>query len=295
MKIFYSHIKLLSDKLKSNLDKQYIYIAAFTFFFTLKIFSQERAVKTFYPDDTLKAVINYSNKVREGEAKFYYQNGKLKEELTYENGKVNGLVKVYNENGKLKVMFNVEDGRREGPASLFDSTGNYLKDIDYENGMLVKSQEPLTITSSKATPVPGNTKEKEKTISAAKIAQLKNKTENKSVPPSYHEENIENDPAYFLTAEIMPEPVGGMKAIMSRLVYPQQAKKDGIQGEVKVRAFIDEYGEVTNAEVVKGIGHGCDEAARIAVYYTKFRPGIIKGKPVRTQLVIPIEFKLKKK
>ncbi len=93
----------------------------------------------------------------------------------------------------------------------------------------------------------------------------------------------------------MPEPVGGMKKIMNKLVYPEKAKEDGIQGTVKVLAFIDEDGEVTHAEVVQGIGHGCDQSAKIAVFYTKFKPGLLKGKPVNVQMVIPVEFKLKEK
>ncbi len=267
----------------------------FALFLPVKIFAQEQAEKTFYANDTLKSIIHYSQKVRQGEAKFYYPNGKIKEEMTYDNGEVNGLVKVYNDNGLLKETFNVEEGRREGPASLFDSAGNYIKSINYENGILVKEQKPLEITAPKSKTIASAPNGKEKTISSSKITELKKKTEDRTAPPSYHEKDISLDPAYFLTAEIMPKPVGGMKTIMNKLVYPQQAKKDGIQGVVKIRAFIDEYGEVTNAEVVQGIGHGCDEAAKIAVFYTKFTPGIIRGKPVRTQVVIPIDFKLNAK
>lgn len=285
-------IKLIFADQRISFRKKRYFLIIISFFLTVKIFSQDGPVKTYYPDDTLKSIINFSSKARQGEAKFYYPNGKLKEELTYENGKVNGLVKIYNVDGNLKEMFNVEEGKREGPTSLFDSTGQYLKDINYKNGMLVREQNPAEITVSQ--PV-ADTTEKEKTISSEKITQLKKKVENESAPPAIHEDKPGNDPAYLLTAEIMPEPVGGMKAIMSKLVYPRQAKEDGIQGEVKVKAFIDEYGEVTHAEVIKGIGHGCDESARIAVYYTKFRPGIIKGKPVKIQMVIPIEFKLDKK
>jgi len=91
----------------------------------------------------------------------------------------------------------------------------------------------------------------------------------------------------------MPEPAGGMNTILNKLVYPESAKKDKIQGVVKIRAYIDQYGEVTHDEVVQGIGHGCDEAAKIAVYYTMFKPGLIKGKPVKVQMVIPVEFKLR--
>jgi len=62
----------------------------------------------------------------------------------------------------------------------------------------------------------------------------------------------------------------------------------------ELQAFIDEYGEVMEAQVVEGIGYGCDDVARNAIYYAKFKPGLQKGKPVRTMIIIPIEFKPEK-
>ncbi len=274
--------------------KRILFTAIILLIVPVKIFSQDGLVKTYYPDDTLKSAINYSNKVRQGEAKFYYPNGRLRQEMTYENGMVSGLVKIYNESGNLKEMFNTESGRREGPATLFDSTGKFLNEINYENGMLVKDEAPAEVTAPESVQ-PGNTAAKEKSISAENIKRLKNKAGIAEVPPSVSENKNESIQGYVADAEIMPEPEGGMKTIMDKLVYPALAKEEGVQGEVKVKAFVDEYGEVTHAEVIKGIGHGCDEAAKIAVFYTKFNPGIVKGKPVNAQVIIPVEFKLKGK
>lgn len=274
---------------------RYLFAFSIALIMCIKIFPQDKVVNSFYPTDSLKSRINYVNNVREGDAKFYYPNGKVKEELTYENGKVNGLVKVYYENGKLKETFNVEEGRREGPASLFDSTGHYIKDIDYENGKLTPETAPVEETPSVQPANTNNSKTSKENTSNKKIAVLKAKTNGVSVPPSIEEEKMNDDPAYYLTAEVMPEPVGGMKAIMDKIVYPYQAKKDKIQGVVKVKAFIDKYGNVTHAEVIQGIGHGCDEAAKVAVYYAKFKPGLVKGKPVKVQMIIPVDFKLDEK
>ncbi len=256
------------------------------------LFAQNGPVKTYYgKSDTVKSEINYSNNIREGTAKFYYPNGKLKEELTYVDGKVEGTVKSYYNTGKLKEIFIAENGKRQGPTSLFDSTGNYLKDITFDNGMLVLNKNTAESSAVQTASSGGKGNE----LNQEKIADLKHKTEKKTVPPS-DEENLSGvDPAYFLSADVMPAPVGGMKSIMDKLVYPALAKEKGIQGTVEVKAFIDQYGEVTSAEVVKGIGYGCDIAARIAVYYSKFTPGLIKGKPVKVQMIVPVEFKLKSK
>lgn len=260
------------------------------FILSVKVFSQDGVVNTFYPTDTLKSRINYSNKIREGSAKFYYPNGQIKQELNYVNGKVEGVVKSYYETGVLKEMYQVEDGKRQGPTSLFDSTGKYLKDINYISGKLMP-EESIEDTSSKQPAAAETNNSAEQNVTGQKISQLKNKAEALPLPPNSESKKEENSD-YNLTAEVMPEPVGGMQKIMSKLVYPEQARKDGIQGVVKVKALIDEYGEVTHAEAVQGIGHGCDEAARIAIYYAQFTPGLIKGKPVKVQMVIPIDFKL---
>ncbi len=35
-----------------------------------------------------------------------------------------------------------------------------------------------------------------------------------------------------------------------------------------------------------------DVYKRQTVFYTKFKPGLLKGKPVKVQMVVPVEFKL---
>ena len=127
------------------------------------------------------------------------------------------------------------------------------------------------------------------------LAEEGGDTEEKTVPPTVKEENFDDDPAYYLSAEVMPEPKGGIAELQKKLIYPSYAKENEIEGTVKVRAFVDQNGDVTRAEVEQGIGYGCDESARITVLYAKFNPGLIRGKPIKTQVVIPLEFKLPKK
>ncbi len=101
----------------------------------------------------------------------------------------------------------------------------------------------------------------------------------------------END-TYLAAAEEMPAPIGGLKALYSKISYPEIARKSGIEGKVYVIAFVNENGEVDNVKVLKGIGGGCDEAAVRAVKATKFTPGKAKGKPVKVKVALPIVFKL---
>lgn len=110
------------------------------------------------------------------------------------------------------------------------------------------------------------------------------------VPPK--ENKIEEEePAFFVAVEQMPEPIGGLADIQKRVIYPSVALQTGIEGKVYVRAMVNEAGVVTQTEILKGIGAGCDEAAADAVAKTKFKPGIQRGKPVKVQITIPIVFK----
>lgn len=252
-------------------------------------FAQEGLIKSYYPNDTLKSEINFERNVRQGNAKFYYENGHLKEELTYVNGKVDGVVKSYNEDGLLKELYTLESGKRQGPTSYFDDKGVWTGDKDFEKGILVieKAPEPEVIAQASESPE-NNNADANKVVEKKKV----NTTEEKSVPPAIEEDNFDDDPAYYLSAEVMPEPKGGIAELQKKLIYPSYAKEKEIEGTVKIRAFIDQNGDVTKAEVEQGIGYGCDDAARITVLYSKFSPGLIRGKPVKTQLVIPLEFKL---
>lgn len=119
----------------------------------------------------------------------------------------------------------------------------------------------------------------------------KNKEE-MNVPPPKEVIKESEEPTYFVAVEEMPEPIGGLTAIQQKIVYPELARRAGVQGKVYIRAFVDENGNVTSAEVVKGIGGGCDEAALDAILKTKFSPGKQRGKPIKVQVTVPVLFKL---
>jgi TonB family protein len=260
-------------------------ITVYLLFLINLAFAQEGLIKAYYDNGKVESEINYSNNVREGEAKFYYENGNIKEERTYANGKVEGLVKKYNPDGKLEEVFNIENGRRQGPTSLYDSAGVYLSDIDFENGIKVKDT-----SSGDESTVAVNTQPAEK--KAPKLTARKNNASD-FLPPEEAEQKLQDDPAYYLSAEVMPEPIGGYQALQQRMFYPSLAKEKKIEGIVKIETFINQYGDVTKADVLEGIGYGCDESAKTTVFYSRFKPGLIKGKPVNVQMVISLKFQLK--
>ncbi len=101
----------------------------------------------------------------------------------------------------------------------------------------------------------------------------------------------------FIVVEQMPEYPGGTEArnkfISDSLIYPPQAIDKGVEGRVYVHFVIEKDGSISNVEVLRGIGSGCDEeAVRVVSLFPKWNPGIQKGKEVGVSYNLPIQFKL---
>ena len=115
------------------------------------------------------------------------------------------------------------------------------------------------------------------------------------------EEKEEKVDEIFILVEEQPQPEGGFEAFYEHvgesINYPVQAKRMGVSGKVFVQFVVEKNGRITKAEVVKGIGGGCDrEAVRVVLDCPiVWTPGKQRGKPVRTRMIIPIHFALKKR
>ena len=78
-------------------------------------------------------------------------------------------------------------------------------------------------------------------------------------------------------------------------VYPDSAKKAGIEGSVWVKALIDKQGNVRDAIVTKGSGKkvGFEEAALAAAKQATWKPAIQNKQPVFVWVSYEIKFLLK--
>lgn len=264
------------------------------FFITLTCYAQEGLFKTYYSNGKIESEIIYVDRVREGAAKFYYENGNLKQELNYVNGKVDGLVKEYYENGNLKQTYTIQDGRKEGPVSLYKEDGTYVSDIFYERGKRVKEEEPqdeeplASIDSLTTVSAPA----KDSSLETGKVLEKVESTITGTTslnPPDAHPDTLTG---YLTTAEVMPEPHGGWEWLYKKLSYPRQARENKIQGVARILAYIDEKGNVVDARVQQGFNQLCDEAARVTVMYTRFKPALVNLHEVKIKMIIPVEFKL---
>lgn len=102
----------------------------------------------------------------------------------------------------------------------------------------------------------------------------------------------------FTIVENMPSFPGGevemMKYISQNLKYPKEAQDNGVQGRVTVRFVVSSAGDVTNAEIVRGVDPACDaEALRVIRSMPKWKPGMQNGKVVSVYYTLPILFRLK--
>ncbi|MGE0773156.1 MAG: energy transducer TonB [Cyclobacteriaceae bacterium] len=101
----------------------------------------------------------------------------------------------------------------------------------------------------------------------------------------------------FTIVEQAPEFPGGNAAFLKYLAenvkYPRNARIMGIEGRVFLKVIVGKDGTLTNPEIMKGIGGGCDEEAlRIVAQSPKWKPGLQRGRAVKVSIVIPIVFKL---
>lgn len=114
-------------------------------------------------------------------------------------------------------------------------------------------------------------------------------------PQLITEEPME-EPVYKVV-EVMPEFPGGMKALMDfiqkNIRYPEEARKNGIQGRVAVSVVIDENGRVTAPVIMRSRYPALDEEAlRIVGLMPQWKPGMQQGKAVKVEFTFPVTFKL---
>lgn len=101
----------------------------------------------------------------------------------------------------------------------------------------------------------------------------------------------------FDMVEEQPSPSGGMEGwnayLSENLVYPEQARKEGVEGTVIVVFVINKDGSISDVDILRGVGGGCDEeSVRVVEQSPAWEPGRQKGLPVRTRMRLPIRFKL---
>lgn len=74
-------------------------------------------------------------------------------------------------------------------------------------------------------------------------------------------------------------------------VYPEEARKQGLEGDVIIEATLDEAGKVKEAKVLRGVD-GLNHAALDAIKQWAWEPVVVDGKPKAVKYTVTIRFKL---
>ena len=115
--------------------------------------------------------------------------------------------------------------------------------------------------------------------------------------PTKVKEEIMPDDIPIHIPEVMPEFPGGFPAMYAFLrehvKYPAYAREVGFQGTVFLRFVVEKDGSITNVEILRGVGGGCDEEAiRVVKSMPDWSPGTQMGRPVRVIYNLPVKFTL---
>lgn len=115
----------------------------------------------------------------------------------------------------------------------------------------------------------------------------------------YQSDSTEQSDGIRIFAEVMPEFVGGIGALMKyineSIKYPDFEKDNKIEGRVFVSFTIDIDGSIVNPKIVSSVQGSKNfdiEVLRVISSMPKWKPGKEHGELVAVQYTLPIMFKL---
>jgi protein TonB len=204
------------------------------------------------------------------------------------NVEVTNLANIDLEKNKPKEI--VQPKIEEEPPQKIKSTIKFTPpvikdDSEVKDEEIMKTQEEVTDSklSISVADVKGNSDD----ANAADLADLQQK----------QKQVVEEETEPYRYVEQMPEFPGGDAARINffnkNLKYPPMARESGIQGTVYLTFVVSKTGQISNVQVVRGIGGGCDEEAiRVLKSMPNWIPGRQNGKPVPVQFSLPLRFSL---
>ena len=106
-------------------------------------------------------------------------------------------------------------------------------------------------------------------------------------------DQAETPAARSMVAKVVSTPFEGIEILEKpRPIYTEEARRLRIEGTVQLRVVFGAAGQIRVVSVVKGLGHGLDEAAVQAAEAIRFRPARRDGRPVDAPAVIQIQFQI---
>ncbi len=116
--------------------------------------------------------------------------------------------------------------------------------------------------------------------------------------PVVQAQHVEDDEdVIFVFVEERPSFPGGEEALyefLSKNVqYPEAAREKAITGQVLVSFIVEKDGAISNIKIMRNLEEGCgEEVVRVIQTMPRWNPAKQRGKPVRCQFNIPVDFSL---
>ena len=109
------------------------------------------------------------------------------------------------------------------------------------------------------------------------------------------EKQVEEE-GLFVTYEVMPEYPEGEDALMTyikdNVKLPECVLDGRVQGKSVIDFVVEVDGELEEFRIVRSLNKECDdEAIRVLKTMPRWKPGKMRGKPIRTRYTIPVVFK----
>jgi TonB family protein len=97
----------------------------------------------------------------------------------------------------------------------------------------------------------------------------------------------------FVAYDVPPTPEGGFKAIFEKIVYPESARKAGIEGRAILKVLVKADGSIGEVEVVRSAGNAdLDKAAVDAIRAVTWKAAVANNRPVEVAVHVPVVFRL---
>lgn len=100
---------------------------------------------------------------------------------------------------------------------------------------------------------------------------------------------VKGEPDDYVPVEKQPQPIAGH---MPPPMYPEIAKRAGVEGVVWVKVWVDKQGAVKKVVVLRSDAEIFNQAAIDAAKQWSFTPAVLKGSPVDVWVSIPFKFKM---
>jgi len=102
-------------------------------------------------------------------------------------------------------------------------------------------------------------------------------------PPTVQSRPAQSAAAKIVPAEILSKPLP---------IYTDEARAKRIEGEVLLEVVFEASGKLRVTRIVRGLGHGLDDAAVHAAEQIRFKPALRDGQPSDSTAVVHIIFQL---